>query len=74
MKRYVFSRSSPIPKMATHPKGNWCHWNDVTKVIRLANELQHKLDKYEARERADNETLHEFADHLAAKRAALEGE
>lgn len=33
----------------------------------LIKELQRKLDVYEARERADNETLHDLADHLSQK-------
>lgn len=83
MKRYVFSSSSPIPRMATHPKGNWCHWSDVTKVIRLADELQRKLDKYEAQERAGNECKEcrqwrnandELVRRATAARAALKGE
>lgn len=37
------------------------------------DELKRRCDRYEAKERADHETMHEFADYLSDKRAIAEG-
>jgi len=47
--------------------------SDYAALESERDELKRRCELYEARERADNETLHEFADYLSDKRAIAEG-
>ena len=70
---YIHTPATRATGYVEDPHGTYVLATDYAAIEAERDEWKRRCERYEAIERADNETLHEFADYLSSKRAIAEG-